>query len=539
MMTPEKILVVDDSLTIRMQVKDLLELNGFDVTLAENGLRCLEILQYEKPDVILLDIIMPEMDGIEVCQKIKIDEKLKYIPILILTTESDIENKVMGLDAGADDYVTKPFELKELMARIKVIIRNLQLQKELRLANKKILEQQKSVIEEERLKVLLQMSGATALELDQPLSSLLGYIDLLNSCKNDMEKLNKCIYKIKSCGKKVSDVTKRIQNINYLDINPKSSGSSIFSYDEKLKLLSVESRDEDFQKIENCLKKSRFDITRVHTITEAIKIIESERMSLIFLDHPPYEGDALDLFKFLAEKSLETPVIVITGQGDEMAASQMIQSGADGYITKDRLNEEVLTITINTALEKYCRKMELKSAMEKLAQMATRDELTGLYNRRYFRESMERETVRAVRYGAELVLCIFDLDHFKKVNDTYGHLTGDMVLSEIGKMLQERIRGSDLLCRYGGEEFAVILPNTDIENAYKVCDRFRIDLSLYDFSYESIKFRMTTSIGIATLKDAEFQSPQELVLRADQALYRAKESGRNKVITYEKNMSTC
>ena len=107
----KKILVVDDSLTIRMQVKELLEDNGHQVLLAENGEMCLKLLEKENPDVILLDVIMPEMDGIEVCRRIKSDESLKEIPILILTTVSDVENKVRGLNAGADDYVIKPFEV--------------------------------------------------------------------------------------------------------------------------------------------------------------------------------------------------------------------------------------------------------------------------------------------------------------------------------------------------------------------------------------------------------------------------------------------
>ncbi len=119
----KKILVVDDSLTIRMQIKELLEDEGLEILLAEDGKKCFKVLERKRPDVILLDVIMPKMDGIEVCRRIKSDEALKEIPVLILTTVSDVENKVKGLNAGADDYVTKPFEVVELIARVNSILR--------------------------------------------------------------------------------------------------------------------------------------------------------------------------------------------------------------------------------------------------------------------------------------------------------------------------------------------------------------------------------------------------------------------------------
>ncbi len=125
------ILVVEDSLTIRMQTKELLQENGFEVLLAKNGCQCLQVLEDEKPDIILLDIIMPEMDGIEACRRIKADERLNKIPILILTAQTDVNSKVKGLDAGADDYIVKPFEIEELMARVKSVMRRIELQEQL------------------------------------------------------------------------------------------------------------------------------------------------------------------------------------------------------------------------------------------------------------------------------------------------------------------------------------------------------------------------------------------------------------------------
>jgi len=139
---------------------------------------------------------------------------------------------------------------------------------------------------------------------------------------------------------------------------------------------------------------------------------------------------------------------------------------------------------------------------------------------------------RAKRYETDLVLGMMDLDHFKQINDQYGHPAEDMVLSEIGKMLKEYIRQSDLICRYGGEEFAIILPNTRAENARKVCERFRAMVAEHQFEYHSMKFRITVSMGIASYSRSIDQSPIELIKCADEALYQSKEAGRNRVVAY-------
>jgi diguanylate cyclase (GGDEF)-like protein len=158
------------------------------------------------------------------------------------------------------------------------------------------------------------------------------------------------------------------------------------------------------------------------------------------------------------------------------------------------------------------------------------DELTKLSNRRYFMGALEGELERVVRYKTEMVLVMIDLDHFKKVNDTYGHLAGDMVLSGIGKTLKEHARSNDLACRYGGEELAVILPNTNQDSACIAYERFRKMVEEYQFKHESNQFHMTASIGIASSNDSK--SLKDLIAHADQALYQAKETGRNKVVVY-------
>ena len=171
----------------------------------------------------------------------------------------------------------------------------------------------------------------------------------------------------------------------------------------------------------------------------------------------------------------------------------------------------------------------LRMAREKMAEMATRDELTGLYNRRYFNEALEREVARSKRYGSSLMVCMMDADYFKEINDSYGHAAGDVALSEIGRILKKWARQSDLPCRYGGDEFAAILPDTDSQGGRAACERLRETVAGHRFEGQGFRFRLTLSIGIAQYVPRVDTSSADLIKRADEALYRAKEKGRNRV----------
>lgn len=166
----------------------------------------------------------------------------------------------------------------------------------------------------------------------------------------------------------------------------------------------------------------------------------------------------MDFLRIMHEKDTEVPMVVITGQGDEMIASQVIQAGAFGYISKTKMNNTSLIRTIINAVEKGQLRREIKEAHKKIAEMSTKDELTGLYNRRYFKGVLRQEISRAKRYGSGLVLFMLDIDHFKKINDTYGHSAGDMVLAEMGEKLRKWTRKSDTVCRFGGRNLLLFCP---------------------------------------------------------------------------------
>ncbi|OQY04854.1 MAG: hypothetical protein B6I22_08665 [Desulfobacteraceae bacterium 4572_123] len=403
---------------------------------------------------------------------------------------------------------------------------------ELKKTNLKIVDQQETLIEEERIKVLLQMAGAKAHELNQPLMALLCGIELMESDKESPDKLANHLTLVKEAGDRISEVVKKIQTIHHDENMAHLDQTSIVNIDQKMIILSLEDSDDDFEMLNAVLSDhEQINLSRSNSIEDALQVLKQNHFDLILLDYLLSDGNGLDFLRRMEKEGLEIPAVVITGQGDEMIAKQVIQAGAYDYLPKNRIGESSLLRVINNTLEKARLKREIKNAQEKLTMMSIRDELTRLYNRRYFNEVIEKEVSRAMRYDTDLVLCMIDLDYFKKINDTYGHLAGDMTLSEIAGMLKKCVRQTDLCCRYGGEEFTVIMANTDTKGAGKVSERFRKMVAHQLFKHNSSKFHCTVSVGIAAFNPELKQSSTELLEAADYALYKAKAQGRNRVVT--------
>ncbi|MFH2047434.1 MAG: diguanylate cyclase [Pseudomonadota bacterium] len=481
-------------------------------------------------DLILLDLSLPDSNGIECLKKIR-SESID-LPIIVLTEFDDEETAVLAISEGAQDYLCKnTIESHSLWRSIRHATEREKMVKELNNANRKILKQQKSVIEEERLKVLLQLSGATAHELNQPLMALLGNIELMRFSNNNPDKAFQYLDKIEEAGKRIADIVQKIQTIRHDKTTPYTGDSSIINIDQKIKILSVEDTDNDFKNLSTFLKDNiNIDLKRVKRLDQAIKLLKMEAIDLILLDYLLPDGNGFDMLNNMKKEALDVPVIVITGQGDEIVASKTIQAGAFDYLPKDKINGKSLYRTIINTLDKARLKRQVKEAHERIANLSVRDELTGLYNRRFFMESLEKEIMRANRYQSELTLCILDLDHFKNINDAHGHPAGDIVLSEIGKMLSGSIRETDIACRHGGEEFAVILPYTNIEDAKTMIERFRETVAEHQFEYKSTQIQLTASAGIAQSINVKEQTLTRLVEMADKALYQAKKEGRNRTV---------
>jgi diguanylate cyclase (GGDEF)-like protein len=241
------------------------------------------------------------------------------------------------------------------------------------------------------------------------------------------------------------------------------------------------------------------------------------------------QGEAVDkLIDEVASKSLEILTMFDIPSGDMQPFSLILQE-ANEELSNLNTSYELLVIELKQAKEKAEKLAnELHSANEKLHELAFRDALTGLYNHRYFQEAMDRELERSKRYQREFSLIIFDIDHFKKINDTYGHPTGDRVLSAISRGVEQSVRGADIIARYGGEEFAVILPETDLLAANVVAERLRSDIERLDIFVDGLTIKATVSVGYTSYRNgARIQDKGTIIGMADRALYIAKQSGRN------------
>ena len=240
-----------------------------------------------------------------------------------------------------------------------------------------------------------------------------------------------------------------------------------------------------------------------------------------------------DGFRFLNLKHsqpefAEIPVLMLTGQGGVEAKVKTLGAGASDYITKPFHDAELIA-RVKVHVKLKILQDEMKEKNERLKELTRIDPLTGLSNRRYFMECFEAEYSRARRHQIPLSYVMMDLDHFKKVNDHYGHVAGDDALILVAKLIEESLRAHDTCGRYGGEEFSMLLPETEPDGAFTVADRCRQSVADAELVCDGKKVPLGISLGISTLWPGSEWSISDIIRYADGALYRSKESGRNTV----------
>ncbi len=441
------------------------------------------------------------------------------------------DGKIIGSIETFQDITERKRIENRLKRRTKDLRRTVS---ELKTANSKIAEQQKKALEDERMKTILQIAGVAAHDLKQPLTVLMGNIDLMKGELGNPEKLKKHIDEIDDCSVRISKILNRFRNVRLVETGASHTTASILSDSLSARMLLIEDNLRDFKTLKGKFNKyPGIQISHASSMCEGLEKIIRKEFEVILLDYSLPDGDGLEFLKELRSLQKEIPVIVISGQGDEIIASRVIQMGAYDYLPKPAIGDgEILIRSIATVLEKSHIKLELKRTQEKLVEMSTRDEMTGLYNRRYFMEALDSEISRALRYNSELVLCVMDLDNFKTINDTFGHPAGDMIISGVGKILKSHIRDSDLICRFGGEEFAAIFPGIALDDAARVCERFRETLAKQNFEYEGNSVSATMSAGLASLHELPEKTCSELVRAADSALYHSKDTGRDRIMLH-------
>ncbi|CAN5354229.1 hypothetical protein BH09SUM1_BH09SUM1_25230 [soil metagenome] len=254
-------------------------------------------------------------------------------------------------------------------------------------------------------------------------------------------------------------------------------------------------------------------------------------LDLIFLDYEVGADSGLEILKGFRDEGEERPIAVLTGHGSEKIAALMMRSGADDNLIKNDATMESVLSAVDMALDRFRAKTNRSRMEAQLVRLASTDELTSLDNRRRFIQKLRVECLRARRHKVHLSILLLDIDHFKRINDTYGHMVGDQVLRTVGAILNADCRATDFAGRYGGEEFVVALPLTDLAGASVIAERIRENVAAHSFFLESQPaFHVTCSIGVANV-NCSANEAFSLMDAADKLLYVAKQQGRNRVVS--------
>jgi diguanylate cyclase (GGDEF)-like protein len=271
-----------------------------------------------------------------------------------------------------------------------------------------------------------------------------------------------------------------------------------------------------------------YDAIEVTNGKEALEVVHKEPIDLILLDIMMPHMDGYEVCKRLKEnpQTQNIPIIFITAKTDEDSIEKAYDVGGSDYITKPFRPKELLA--------RVKRELKLQELQQKLELLASTDPLTNLYNRRYFQETATNLFALAKRETKEISFIMVDIDKFKNINDTYGHDVGDTVLQTLAKKLLLHHRKSDIVCRYGGEEFFIMLPNTSLKSAVTLAQIMRKDVADLKFNIADTTLRFTISLGVSQTDIAQEIDIEKALKRADEALYDAKESGRNRVCSRDK-----
>ncbi len=445
-----RILVVDDVERNVRLLEAKLSAEYFEVITAGSGGEALEKIRADQPDIVLLDVMMPEMDGFEVCRRIRATPEIMHVPVIMVTALSEVEDKVQGLEAGADDFLTKPVDDRSLFARVRSLVRLKMVNDELRL----------------RLQTGRQLG---VLEQGQ----LIG----------DQESGNAEILVVKHsefAGRRTAEILG----------------------DDGNRVTIARSADE-------CLAK-----------------VETVDFDLILVGTDLAGDDPLRLLAQLRSnaRTRPLPIVAILDMADQETFEKASELGVTDFLAMPVEKSELLA-RVRTQIRRKRFQDQLRQDYEESITLALKDPLTGCYNRRYLDAHLGGQVADALEKGKALSLLMLDIDRFKCVNDVHGHAAGDQVLIEVARRVALVIRDFDMLARFGGEEFVVAMPNAGPRVVGAIAERLCRAIADTPFALDDLEINISISIGIADTSIAG--NSADLLILADEAMYRAKANGRN------------
>lgn len=446
-----KILVVDD-IQINLRLMEIrLQEEYYEVRTAGSGQEAIDICLSEPIDIVLLDVMMPEMDGYETCRRLKADPATHHIPVVLVTALDGAADRVTGLEAGADDFLVKPVRDLPLFSRIRSLTRLKMLTDELRARAQTTL-------------ALLSEDGG------------------------------------------IPEATGTDGTVVLIEESPQET-------DRLVRMLRTEQR-----------------VSVVASLEELAAVLAGPAQpDLVIGDLASRRHDALRLCSRLRseEATRQLPILVIAPTEEEKRIARALELGVNDYLVRPIDRNELLA-RVRTQIKRRRYAENLRRSLQETIELATLDPLTGLHNRRFLDGHLPKAVERAIQEGKVLSLLVVDIDHFKQINDRHGHDVGDEVLRGFAARLRDSLRASDLACRVGGEEFVLILPDTDVGAANVIAERLRLLVSTTPIAVAD-DIRLTISAGCATL--TVHDTDATLLKRADMAVYAAKHNGRNRVVT--------
>jgi two-component system, cell cycle response regulator len=450
-----RVLVVDDIPANVKLLEARLSAEYFDVVTAMSGKEALEICERAECDLVLLDVMMPDIDGFEVCRRLKTNPATHHIPVVMVTALDQPSDRVRGLEAGADDFLTKPIPELALIARVRSLARLKTVTDELRM---RVLTSREIGIESPEREAVADTGrqGRVLIVDDRPAS----------------------YERIAATLAKEHDV----------EIEPDPNQAVFHAADGNYDLLIVSLGMENFDALRLCSQIRSLDRTR------------------------------------------NLPILAITEPDNDARMLRGLEIGVNDYLIRP-IDKNELLARARSQVRKRRYTERLRDNVQMSIEMAITDALTGLFNRRYMESHLATLIEQASSRGKPLAALVIDIDYFKAINDSHGHDAGDDVLRDFALRIKRSIRGIDLACRYGGEEFVIIMPETDMAVAAMVAERLRRRIAADPFVIQegARHIPVTISIGLAGLRGAD-DTAAALLKRADQALYRAKRDGRNRVV---------
>ena len=448
-----RVLVVDDILANVKLLEARLQAEYFEVLTASSGQAALDVCARERVDVVLLDVMMPGMDGFETCRRIKASPATSHVPVIMVTALDQPADKVQGLEAGADDFLTKPVDDIALITRVKNLAR-------LKMLNDEMVMRASTT----------QQMGISPAALAKALGGDSGRILLV-------------------------------------DDHPRSASRSL-----------------------EALAKTH-DAFVERDVQAALMKVAQFKFDLLIVSLSLANADALRLCSQVRslDRTRHLPIIILVEPGDDARLMRALDMGVNDYLVRPIDRNEMLA-RVKTQIKRKRHGDFLRTRLEESVEFAITDPLTGLHNRRYMESHLRTLVDEAIASGRPLSMLVTDIDYFKKINDGHGHDAGDNVLRQFAARLRRNTRGIDLACRFGGEEFVIIMPDTEMFRAQQVGERLRECIAAEPFQVNAAtRIPVTASVGLSTL-DKPGDTPETIFKRADTALYSAKREGRNRVV---------